>query len=575
MLAQYIVKNEYDCKTDYGIKIRKQYAKCLSNLKKGQSVNPFSFAQQHKNEFTRKHSVKSHKAVVYHSFSIGKKIGLLRLATKEELGIPITFKEFCKLESVAYFIDQLSKTDYKNLKAKELTGTAEKYSYELWYFNNWLYGKSIEILFDISTGKSTFKRQRKKIKLDGVEDLLELYQRPHGLDVEFVKLCKKYLLDPIHQKKKANTIKIAYNAIKSYFDKNDSPLEFRFDYKAKYKSNSAEDDQPIMSLKDLLDLLTVGQPTLVQKAVFLCKFHRGLDTSTLVDRFNFQVWEQLVDYFGTEDYERWDLTKCPAPIRLTRLKTGFTHTSYLDIDAIDAIREYLRFRRKQTLRDMKNGEALFLNQQRKPIRGEWIRSSLKKLRKNAGLDKKLSGYKQTRYKIDSHELRDLLKSTLIECHVRIDLADYLIAHKPESYEKQADIFHQTVRKEYMKASKMLNIFSNISNYMNGENGPKLPIKCNICQMVNPVDSTVCSQCGKPLDLQTALEEDERRKEWNSKIEKKLAATTETLRDVLESFVEYPRLIGGNGKVHPTEKEMQEHRRMNEALLKKLKVESYD
>lgn len=119
------------------------------------------------------------------------------------------------------------------------------------------------------------------------------------------------------------------------------------------------------------------------------------------------------------------------------------------------------------------------------------------------------------------------------------------------------------------------IYKHYGIEMDEENGPKLPIKCNICQMVNPVDSTVCSQCGKPLDLQTALEEDERRKEWNSKIEKKLAATTETLRDVLESFVEYPRMIGPNGKVHPTEKEMQEHRRMNEALLKKLKVESYD
>ena len=38
---------------------------------------------------------------------------------------------------------------------------------------------------------------------------------------------------------------------------------------------------------------------------------------------------------------------------------------------------------------------------------------------------------------------------------------------------------------------------------------RLPITCQVCQMVNPVASKMCSQCGKPLDLETALKIEER------------------------------------------------------------------
>ena len=74
----------------------------------------------------------------------------------------------------------------------------------------------------------------------------------------------------------------------------------------------------------------------------------------------------------------------------------------------------------------------------------------------------------TRYKINSHEVRDLLKSTLIDCGVRYDLADHFIGHKPkDSYKKQAILYPETLRSEYSKASKKLNVFSNFSSFVKG------------------------------------------------------------------------------------------------------------
>ena len=90
--------------------------------------------------------------------------------------------------------------------------------------------------------------------------------------------------------------------------------------------------------------------------------------------------------------------------------------------------------------------------------------TMKKLRKNACLDDKLSGYRSTRYRINTHEFRDLLKSILMDSEVRPDVCEHLIGHKPkDSYEKQAQLFSKTLRKEYSKASHRINIFSNFSS----------------------------------------------------------------------------------------------------------------
>src|SRR6185312_11630304 len=104
-------------KKDYGTNIRSQYAKCLSVLKKGETVNPRKFIDENLNKFTKgKRSFKSNSQLVYHAFWYGKKIGILKELTHEESGVPISFANFCKLETVSYFIEQLKKSGYKNVE---------------------------------------------------------------------------------------------------------------------------------------------------------------------------------------------------------------------------------------------------------------------------------------------------------------------------------------------------------------------------------------------------------------------------------------------------------------------------
>ncbi len=117
---------------------------------------------------------------------------------------------------------------------------------------------------------------------------------------------------------------------------------------------------------------------------------------------------------------------------------------------------------------MKSDHPLFLNKFKRPITSEWIFESFSRIAKRAGIQEFVEFNGKKQYKMDSHELRDLLKSTLIDSGCRMDVADHVIGHKPrDSYEKQATLYPETLRKEYAKASKRLNIFTKFTSVVNG------------------------------------------------------------------------------------------------------------
>lgn len=388
----------------------------------------------------------------------------------------LTFDEFVELESIKYFLDHYSKTHFKNISPGKhgFGGTQRAYSYALKNFNNWLIGRTLEYQKMIPTGDNNFKMVTESTALGGLEDLLKLFQNSLGNEPHIIKIIKQYLLDSCHDGKSSTTMNSIYHAITSYFEKNEAPIRFRFNSKTKYSNQTELESEQTLSLEDFMNILTVGRPSLLQKAVFLCKFHRGLDSSTLADRFNFEAWSQLVEYFGTEKYQRWDLEKCPVPIKLVRIKTSFQHVGFLDRDAITAIQDYLKFREKKTGADMQEGQALFLNTFCKPITEQWVRKSFFDLTVRSGIQKKIEIGCGIKYEKDSHELRDLLKSTLLVCGTRYDVADHVIGHKPkDSYEKQSSLYSENLRLEFSKVSRKINIFSNMSTYLKGDENTQL------------------------------------------------------------------------------------------------------
>jgi len=456
------VVQTFDSSKNYGVHLPNKFKRIYSDLKEGQIIQSTQFIREEIPKYSKSTNNTSMSNMGWRILKTGVSIGILK--KQNEFIPPISINDFRELETVSYWLGQLRNSRYKNIKISKngLSGTQDQYSYRLWVFNSWLHGKTFEIHQTRQISDDEFKVIVKKITLEGVEHLLKLYQKPHIIESDFIKILKRYLIDPMHSKKKATTINIMYNAIKSYFDKNESPIIFKFDPKARYE-NTSEREPYALSLSDLMKLLTVGQPSLTEKAVFLVKFQRGLDASTLADRFNFEAWKQICDYFGTEQYQRWDLDKCPVPIRLVRIKTGFNHIGFLDRDAIISLQDYLDYRFSKTGKIMDEKEGLFLNKFNKPISTQWIQNKFFKLAKRCKLTVIVNSY-GNQYSFSSHEVRDLLKSTLIDCGTRIDVADHVIGHMPkDSYEKQAKLYPESMREQYMKASPKINLFSNMTS----------------------------------------------------------------------------------------------------------------
>ena len=403
--------------------------------------------------------------IVRHGFRLGTKIGILQEVSK----YPISFKEFCQLETVQYFASQLRGARYKNLHPKrKMYSTKEQYLYRLWEFNNWLHGKTFEFSKVRFVDTSTFKKEKQMVTINTVEDFLKLYQDSFYSESEYIKIIKQYLMDSDNGNVSSNYIKTKKHAIVGYFEKNDSQLMFHFDPSVMYNSEEPNQDAKL-SLEDLLNMLTTGRASILDKSTVLCKFHRGLDNVTFVDRFNFEAWEQIVKWFGTDIHMSWDLDKCPVPIVLTRIKTGYKHRGYLDRDAISSLQKYLNKRFNQTGTPMKASEPLFINSRKQPISEEWIQRLIPRLAQNAGIQNKFRVNKIMKKEKTSHELRDLLKSTLITCDVVQYVCELAIGHKiKDSYEKQDKLYPNKSRAEFMKASKKINIFTNIASHMEGD-----------------------------------------------------------------------------------------------------------
>lgn len=463
----YQVLEEYDEGKNYGINITPNMRQCLSKFRKGEIVHPVEFVKEHNYDFgvKKRLNLKGSKTVLSRGISIGKKIGMLE-EIQEKV---ISFEEFCRLESVNTCATQIRGNRYKNLEQDNRGSTRKLYMYRLWEFNEWLVGKEFEFFKIRQVDQNTFTKEKNVVTLEGLEHLLELFKESMNSDSDYIKIIKKYLNGEMHGNVSASYMKTKHSAIMAYFDRNECPLRFHYDSKILHENERDEIDTPLLSLQDLLDMLTTGRTSVLDRAVVLCKFHRGLDNVTFADRFNFQAWEQLIKYFGTEQFENWDLTKCPAPIKLTRVKTNYNHRSYIDIDAIKALQKYLKVRYQKTGKIIRIGEPIFLNNKGKPVSIQWLSSLIPRLAKNAGIQKRFKVNTVEKNEKTTHELRDLLKSTLLVCGVTQYVCELAIGHKVgDSYEKQDELYPEKSRAEYMKASKKLNIFTNISNSMNSD-----------------------------------------------------------------------------------------------------------
>ena len=184
-------------------------------------------------------------------------------------------------------------------------------------------------------------------------------------------------------------------------------------------------------------MMTAGGMDAMGRAVVMVKFQAGLDASTMVDRFNFEAYGQIIRHFGTGDYEAWDLDKCPVPIGLVRVKTNVRHATFLDRDAVSCLRDYLRQKEFRGGRH-ERGRPLFVNGRGRPVDPTWVSRMFSRAAGRAGIQARIS---RGALRVGSHEARGLLKSTLVVAGCAPYAADHVLGHYPrDRYEKQAVLY---------------------------------------------------------------------------------------------------------------------------------------
>jgi len=214
------------------------------------------------------------------------------------------------------------------------------------------------------------------------------------------------------------------------------------------------------------------------RAIILCMMQSGMDDSTLADVFNYVAYPQMVKQFGSEDHTLWALDKCPIRIDLVRPKTKHRYYSFIDRDAVEALKDWLNVRqsltgKKLTIRlnqkpnELPKSDAIFIVKNGQPLRAYLVSKIFRDVGVEAGIiirpNEKAERFKgaSRRYAFHSHEVRDLLKSLARVCGVDTPVADFFLGHSIDKfgYDKSPWNFPDHLREQYMKMSHFINVLT--------------------------------------------------------------------------------------------------------------------
>lgn len=342
-------------------------------------------------------------------------------------------------------------------------GTKGAYRLGLIKFNDWLTGRELDMRVQ-AVRNEKIVRENVRMSFAHVEELLNFGVNENATDVR--QIVSMFLRDPCNANFSQGTMGVIGSAVKSYFSEHD--VEFAIKFNKLGKAITEVTEKPGMTLYEFYKMLTVGRTTPVMRAMLLVKLHAALDAATLADRFNYYAYKQIAEFCGTKNHREWDLDKCPIPIKLVRVKTSYEHTTFIDRDALEAVKDYLAWKEEKHSSHDPDG-PMFFNNSNKPINRGNVDSAFSKLAEEAGVQKKLA---PKVLKITPHEVRDLMKSTLLMCGCAAWAADHVLGHTPkDSYDKPAEIYANELRKEYSKVSHVLNMFSYVKERLKNIENP--------------------------------------------------------------------------------------------------------
>ena len=216
------------------------------------------------------------------------------------------------------------------------------------------------------------------------------------------------------------------------------------------------------------------------RSVVLTKVQGFMDNKQLCHVFNYVAFPQMAKHFGTDDYHLWDEKKAPVKIDLVRPKTGYLHYTFLDRDAVVAMREWLALRETKfgrmrvypstNPRVLPKSDPIYVVKcgKLRSLRPGYVSVLFNRLGKRAGVNEEppfddLPAGKEAkrRYPFRSHEVRDTAITLARSVGVPREVVDFFAGHKIDvrGYDKSPKNDPEHFRDQYKKLAVYLNVLS--------------------------------------------------------------------------------------------------------------------
>jgi hypothetical protein len=213
------------------------------------------------------------------------------------------------------------------------------------------------------------------------------------------------------------------------------------------------------------------------RAVVLVKLQSLCDNKVLCGVFNYVAFPQLVKHFGTTDFRTWDERKVPVKVNLVRTKTHYQYFTFLDRDAITALKDWLQYReahfgkikihKAENPKLLPRSDPIFIVRFKevRPLRAVYIATLFNRFGQRAGVNERpkdsLPKGKEAkrRYPFHGHEVRDTAISLARTVRADRDAVEFFCGHKLDAlnYDKSPRDNPEYFRSEYSKLAPFLNV----------------------------------------------------------------------------------------------------------------------
>lgn len=295
--------------------------------------------------------------------------------------------------------------------------------------------------------------------------------------IEHLKELKEWAEGPSFDGDSFSTRRKAYTDVRSFYSHHLVPLPKSRLRPVKGEEMKVETDTTATQFLGMVEKVLASKMPPRDRSIMLTMVQGGMDASTLTRAFSFVAFPQLAKHFGTEDWKKWDAAKVPVRVILNRPKTSYRFYTFIDRDALSALKDWLNVRSSvfgpmkitptANPKQLDLSDPIYVTDYGTPIEPGYVTKLFRIYGIRAGVNlvpqAKMPLYKGAarRYPFHSHECRDTLVTLGRRAGVDMAVVNFFVGHSIDrfGYDKSPWDDDEHFRKEYAKVARFLNVIS--------------------------------------------------------------------------------------------------------------------